>query len=164
MRALARLRARRDVRLVMIGQMGENADGYRVLADELGVADSVAWTGWLPSASVGDLLAAVDLCVLPYRRNSLGRSALAAALEAGAPTVLGGAPGDVGPLRAGTHVELVPPADPVSLAATIERLLDDPAARQQLAAGARRGARVFAWPRIAQAALSLYREALTPRR
>ena len=162
--ALARLRRKRDVRLVMVGSAGDQQYApYRRLAEELGVADALVWTGYLSEREAAATLAAVDLCVLPYRRNSLGRSALAAAVDVGVPTVLGGTPDGVTPLRPGEHVAVVPPDDPDTLARTLGELLDDDERRARLAAGARRASRLFAWPRNAACALSLYHEVLGTR-
>jgi glycosyltransferase involved in cell wall biosynthesis len=130
------------------------------LPAELGIADQVEWTGYLTDREVSQQLADLDLCVLPYRRNSLGRSALAAALQAGTPVVLAGRAGRIDPLFAGRHVALVPPNAPAALARELERLIDDPAARRRLAEGALEAAPFFAWNRIAQRAVDLYREAL----
>nr|MBA3366626.1 glycosyltransferase family 1 protein [Actinomycetota bacterium] len=60
-------------------------------------------------------------------------------------------------------VALVPPARPEQLAATVTDLLSRPHELERLAAGARRAARFVSWPRIAAAALGLYREALADR-
>lgn len=169
--ALALARRSRDVRLVMIGSAGrpgryddepESAAYLRralALPERHGVADAVVWTDYLPDETVLRYLCAVDLCVLPYRRNSLGRSALAAALELGRPTVLAGTPAGVQPLRPGRDVALVPPGSPAVLAATLGRLLADPAERARLAEGARAAAVHFSWPRIAEAASRIYRQA-----
>jgi len=169
--ALASL-GRRDLRLVMVGSAGRPeryasdpaADAefrrLRAMPESLGIAELVEWTGYLDDEEVADALAGLDLCVLPYRRNSLGRSALAAALGAGIPVVLGGRRELVEPLRPDRHVALVPPDDSAALAAVIARLADDPAERLRLAAGAREAAAFFAWPRIAEQAVGLYREAL----
>ncbi len=132
----------------------------RALPARLGIAESVEWTGFVPDDELPHALAALDLCVLPYRRNSLGRSALAAALQAGVPVVLGGSAEGIAPLRPGEHVALVPPDDPRRLAGTIGRLVADAGERAGLAEGARRAAAFFAWPRIAETALAIYREAL----
>lgn len=173
--ALALLPGAGSVRLVMIGSAGREhryagdpaaqAEFRRLrsLPGQLGVADRIEWTDYLPDAAVAERLVAADLCVLPYRRNSLGRSGLAAALELGVPTVLAGTPGGVEPLRPGRHVALVPPGDPPALAATLIRLLDDDEARARLADGALEAARFMAWPRIAAAATGLYREVLARR-
>jgi glycogen synthase len=160
--ALAQLRRDgSDARLVMIGAADSvRYELYLALAERLGVGEAVVWTPWLGPGPAAELLASVDLCVLPYRRNSLGRSALAAALTLGVPTVLAGTPERIAPLVAGRDVALVAPGEPDQLARTVQRLLDDEEARTRLREGARTAARHFAWPRIAEAALSIYAEAL----
>ncbi len=150
-----------DARLVMLGGADSaRFESYRALAERLGLGDAVVWTPYLGAQQAAEVLSAVDLCVLPYRRNSLGRSALAAALQLGVPTVLAGTPERVAPLVPGRDVELVPPGEPGELAAAISSLLDDAERRQRLAAGASEAARLFAWPRIADAALGIYRKTL----
>jgi glycogen(starch) synthase len=163
--SLALIRRSQDVRLLMIGAAGtaEHAR-YRDIPERLGIADSVVWTGYLEPEEAADALAAVDLCVLPYRRNSVGRSALAAALCLGVPTVLGGSEADVAPLVPDRHVALAPRGDAHALAAVIERLLRDDAARAQLESGAAEAAMLFAWPAIAERAEGIYRSALGARR
>ena len=166
------LLGRPDVRVVMIGSAGRperyaadaaalaEFERLRLQPARLGIADAVEWTEFLPDDDVASALARLDLCVLPYRRNSLGRSGLAAAFEVGVPVVLGGHAKSIAPLRGGEHVALVPPDQPDVLARTIARLLDDDGERAQLAEGARRASRFFAWPSIAERALAIYREAL----
>ena len=160
--ALAQLRnAGSDARLVMIGGADSaRYELYRALADRLGLGDAVQWTPYLNAGEAAEMLAAADLCVLPYRRNSLGRSALAAALTLGVPTVLAGTPERIAPLVAGRDVELVPPGVPAQLGWTLRRLLEDDESRARLREGARTAARQFAWPRIAEAALAIYTEAI----
>ena len=157
--ALAALRRRRDVRLLMIGA-GAAYEEYRRLPRELEIDDAVAWTGFLEPQDAADALAAVDLLVLPYRRNSVGRSAVAAALSLGVPTLLGGGSADVAPLVAGRQVAVSPRNDPAALAATVDLLLDDPEARAALAAGALEAAPAFSWPAIAERAEDVYRRVL----
>ncbi|MHB8468464.1 MAG: glycosyltransferase family 4 protein [Gaiellaceae bacterium] len=165
--AVAQL-GRRDVRLRMLGsagrpeRYGDDPEFARLCAlpEQLGIAELVEWTGFLDDEAVTQALTDLDLCVLPYRRNSLGRSALAAAFDAGVPVVLGGRPDRVAPLIPGDHVALVPPDDAVALAATISRLAGESAERERLASGSRRASALFAWPAIAARARDLYREAL----
>jgi glycosyltransferase involved in cell wall biosynthesis len=170
--ALVEVRRERDVRLVMVGSAGRehryaadtDAHAYfrriRGLPQNLGIADAVVWTPYLPDADVARLLQASELCVLPYRRTSVGRSALAAALDLGVPTVLAGTPTTVAPLVPGRHVALVPPGQPATLAAELARLLADAGERARLARGARAAAAFFVWPRSAAAALGVYRQVL----
>lgn len=170
--ALVLLRRTQDVRLVMIGSAGR-PERYRSttasaaylermlgLPERLGVAEAVCWTDYLPDEEALAYLRAVDLCVLPYRRNSIGRSALASAFEIGAPVVLAGSASGIAPLQAGRHVELVPPAEPEALAVAVERLLADPERRARLAEGAREAASRFSWPAIAETAAAVYRQAV----
>jgi glycosyltransferase involved in cell wall biosynthesis len=173
--ALRRLRTTKDVRLLMIGSAGReeryaaNDASYAYyrrmleLPATLGIADAVTWTPYLADAEVARMLQAVDLCVLPYRRNSVGRSALAAALSLGVATVLAGTEPDIVPLRADDDVALVPPARADLLADTVGGLLRDPATIERLRHGALRAARFFEWPRIAAIAIDVYREALAKR-
>jgi len=165
--ALAHLE-RPDVKLVMLGSAGRperyggDPEFARLLRmpEQLGIANQVEWTGFLDDDEVPQRLADLDVCVLPYRRNSLGRSALAAALGAGIPVILGGRADRTEPLVAGRDVALVAPDDAAGLAAAIERLVDDGSERKRLAAAALRASEHFAWPRIAERALAIYREAL----
>jgi glycosyltransferase involved in cell wall biosynthesis len=166
--ALAILRRTHDARLLMIGSAGRperyaayaQSAGYfnrvRALPAEHGLEEAVLWTGYLPDDQVLNAFAALDLCVLPYRRNSIGRSALATALATGSATVLAGAPADVTPLRAGEHVALVPRADPSVLAATLARLIESPAERERLARGAAAASGHFSWEHIAERAGRIY--------
>ena len=138
------------------------AEFRRLLAlpDALGIAGQVEWTDYLSDAEVPQRLADLDLCVLPYRRNSLGRSALAAAFVAGTPVVLAGRADRIAPLVAGRNVALVAPDDAPGLAAELARLIDDPGERRRLADGSKAAAPLFSWQRIARDALGLYEEAL----
>jgi glycosyltransferase involved in cell wall biosynthesis len=166
-----------DARLVMIGSSGrperysdhpssrEAFRRYTELPERLGVDAAVTWTPYLPDADVAALLGAVDVCALPFRANSIGRSGLAAALTLGVPVVLGGTPSTIAPLRDGRHVALVPPSDPERLAETLLDVLSNDEFRAQLRHGATAAAPWFEWRRIALTALSIYRTALVdPRR
>ncbi len=152
-----------DARLVMIGAADSaRYEIYLAHAERLGLGEAVVWTPWLGPGEAAELLASVDLCVLPYRRNSLGRSALAAALTLGVPTVLAGTPERIEPLRAAATSSSSLPGDPTGLARTLQRLLDDEDALARLREGARTAARHFAWPRIAEAALVDLRRSYPP--
>jgi starch synthase len=54
---------------------------------------------------------------------------------------------------------LVPPEDPVALAAAISELLADPGERERLAQAARAAAAgPYSWDRVAERTIELYRE------
>jgi D-inositol-3-phosphate glycosyltransferase len=173
--ALAIVRRDRDVRLVMIGSAGRperydlepsSAAYLRATLErpaKLGIEGAVRWTEYLPDEEVLRHLGAIDVCVLPYRRNSIGRSALAAALAASAPTVLAGTPSGIAPLRPGQDVLLVPPRDPAALAAAVQALDGDDVERARLSAAAREAARLFSWDAIAERAIAIYERATRSR-
>ena len=98
-----------------------------------------------------------DLVVLPHR-DAEQSGVLYAALAFGKPIVMsavGGFP-EVAAHGAG---RLVPAGDREALAAALNELLDDPDARQRLAAAAREAAAgPYSWDVVAEQTLALYRE------
>jgi glycosyltransferase involved in cell wall biosynthesis len=110
---------------------------------------------YVPDAQVGALFRRADLAVLPYREIDQS-GVLFTALGAGTPLVLS-AVGGFPEVAAHGAAELVAPGDAASLHATLQRLLGDPAARERLAAGARRAAAErYGWDAIARRHLELY--------
>ncbi|HMK78961.1 MAG TPA: glycosyltransferase family 4 protein [Xanthobacteraceae bacterium] len=94
-----------------------------------------------PTQRLAALYAAADLFVLASHYEGFGM-AYAEAIAYGLPVVgtTGGAIPDTVPASAGV---LVPPGDAVSLAAALRALLEHPAEREQLAAGARAAAQLL---------------------
>jgi glycosyltransferase involved in cell wall biosynthesis len=110
---------------------------------------------YVPDAQVGALFRRAHLAVLPYREIDQS-GVLFTALGAGTPLVLS-AVGGFPEVAAEGAAELVPPGDPAALHAAIARLLGAPAARERLAAGARRAAAErYGWEAIARRHLELY--------
>jgi glycosyltransferase involved in cell wall biosynthesis len=111
------------------------------LAQELGVASRVRFHGSLPEPAVGELLEAADLFVLPsiVARNGQQEGlpvVLMEALAAGVPVVATRLSGVPELIRDGETGLLAEPADPGSLARSIEAVLADPsAARARAEAG-----------------------------
>ena len=144
-----------DVRFVIAGT-GSRARALRALAAELGMAGRVEFVGYVES--VGPLLAALDVLVVPSLSEASGLAAMEA-LALGVPVVasrVGGLPEVVA--DGGTGL-LVPPGDVAAIAGAVTRLLDDPAmARSLAAAGARRVEERFALDQMVEGYLRLYRE------
>ena len=122
--------------------------------------DRVHFQGFVPHAEVPAWLTAADVLVLPSIYEELG-SVLLEAMAAGLPVVasaVGGIPdalGDAG--------RLVPPSDPVALAAAVDELLDDPALAAELGEAARRRATAFSWDTLAGRVLDVYRQVVEHR-
>lgn len=89
-----------------------------------------------PFDKVDEVLEAADLYVLPSREEGMSL-ALLEAMAAGLPIVASDIPGNRLLIEHGQHGLLTPVGQIEALAAAINRLWDDPAFAQQLAAGAR---------------------------
>jgi glycosyltransferase involved in cell wall biosynthesis len=127
--ALGILAARHRRLHVAIAGRGDAADALAASARECGVADRLHLLGL--RSDVPALLAAADLFVLPSLSEGLPL-ALLEAMFAGCPIVAS----DVGEvavaLARGDTGVLVPPGDPVALAAAIDRLLSNPSLARDL--------------------------------
>ena len=138
-RALARLHAAFPaMRCLVCGDGSRRAELER-LAAELGIHEVARFLG--EQRQVADVLAAVDVFVMPSRHEGLGVAVLEA-MAAGLPVVasaVGGIPETVESERTGV---LVAPQDPAALAAAIASLLREPDRARRLGAAGR--ARVLA--------------------
>jgi len=111
-------------------------------------------------------LLAADCAVLPYREGAtLRHGSLMAALTHGLPIVSTRASTgietdpDLFPmLRDSESALLVPPEDPVRLAAAIERVMTDPDLRARLSQAALGLSTQFEWDVIARRHLEVYRD------
>ena len=153
-----------DARLLVVGGGAGASDPtnqrylerVRALISERGLAERVAWTGYLPPEDASAALSAVDVCALPYRDGaSFRRGSLMAALAHGLPIVTTHPRVRVPELAHGRTAWLVPPQDPAALAEGIARLADDAALARTLAAGAAELAHEFDWQRIAARTLEV---------
>ena len=168
------------VRLLMVGGgVGSSDPTNRAtaaaitrLARDLGVADAIHWTGYVPPSGVSAALLSADLAVLPFADGaSFRRGSLLAVMAHGLPVVSTqprqpepiSRPGpraltfrDWPHLQNGENALLTPLDDPAALAAATIQVLNDAALRDRLAAGARASAAWFDWDRIAADYLALF--------
>ncbi len=149
------------VRFLVVGERDpEKAD---VIGDEEMVAagDGFIFAGW--RKDVPDLLALMDIFVLPSWREGLPRSAIEAAAM-GKPMVLTDIRGCREVARDGMEAILIPPRDPERLAEAISLLVADPALRAALGAAARFRARErFDERTIGKCLVTHYRDLLARR-
>ncbi|GIH70476.1 glycosyltransferase family 4 protein [Sphaerimonospora thailandensis] len=166
--AVACLRARRPgLRLLVIGGFTSQAlpeaeaRAFRAeldaLAERLGVADAVTFTGHLPAAAVSEALHAADVGVLPFTAGVTAKSgALLTMLAHGLPTAIT-VPDEPDPPVLHDTVAVIPARrDAAAIAGTLERLLDDAALRRRLAESGRRLAARHSWSRVTAAHRELY--------
>jgi len=125
--------------------------------------DRITVTGFVPHVEVPQVLASLDLLVLPSAYEEMG-SVLVEAMASGLPVVasrVGGIPAVVADGETGL---LVPPGDVDALAAALDELLADPDRRLRMGAAARERADHYSWPDLAGRVQILYDELVALRK
>ncbi len=155
------IRAERDdVVFLAIGPFDPDKDDALSETERNAAAEHVVFAGW--REDVRDLLALMDVFVLPSWREGMPRSAIEGAAM-GRAMVLTDIRGCREVARDGVEALLVPPRDGARLTEAIARLLDDEDLRGRLATGARaRAARSFDEGAVADRVVALYRSLVPP--
>jgi glycosyltransferase involved in cell wall biosynthesis len=128
-RAAAVLRADMPTARIVLAGEGRLRQQLSKLVADLGLGDFVTFVGH--RSDVGDLLAAADLVVLPSLWEGLSISLLEA-MAAGKPVVTTGIGSNREVTNDGETAVLVPPKDPLTLAAAIRSLAADPGRLEEL--------------------------------
>ncbi len=153
-----------DARMTIAGQ-GPEAARLRALASELGVAASVDFCGQLDREPMAALLRRAAVSLNASRVDNMPNSVLEA-LASGVPVVstnVGGVPWLV---RDGQTALLVPPDDPLAMAAALVRVLGDAVLASALASAGRAEVQAYGWPRVREQWSAVYgrlRRAPAPR-
>lgn len=135
-RAFARVAERfPDVQLELLGSGRLEAD-CRALATSLGIGARCSLPGEVPRSMALQEMARARICVVPSRSEAFGM-AVVEAMAVGAPIIATNVGGIPEVVRNGQDGVLVPPDDPLALAATLERLLAAPVLRTELGRRAR---------------------------
>lgn len=117
---------------------------------------------FVEDAEIAAIFRRADLVVLPYR-DAEHSGVLYTALAFGRPLLLS-AVGGFPEVAATGAARLVPPEDPAALAAALEELVRDEAARVELSAAARAAAAgPYSWDEAARRTLALYEDLLEAR-
>jgi glycosyltransferase involved in cell wall biosynthesis len=160
--AVSRLRAARDVRLVVVGD-GPLRPELERRAARLGLEGHVEFLGFVSDERLRSEYATCDICVLPAVRDTKGDVeglgvVLIEALLHRRPVVASDSGGITDIVIDGRTGLLVPPGDADALAAALARLMDDPREAARLA---REGhdfvTERFGWDRIIDDLVELYR-------
>jgi glycosyltransferase involved in cell wall biosynthesis len=164
-RALAEVKRRRgeDWRAILIGE-GPVRPQMEALAAELGLADSVEFTGWRGDLDIRRILSSADLCLAPDPPSPLNDVStmikVPEYMAMGKPI----ASYDLAETRvsAGDAAAYAAPG-PVALGDLVDRLLDDPARRDEMSriAAARIGE--LSWQHSTEVLLDAYERALERR-
>lgn len=152
LRAVARVRAARAVRLIVIGDGPLDRD-LAVLTRELGLGDAVDFTGYVDNPY--PCMGRASLFVLSSRSEGFG-NVLVEALALARPVIATDCPHGPGEiLDRGTYGRLVPPGDPEALAEAVLDLLGDPDEAARMAALGPTRAALFTADRAGAAYVSL---------
>ena len=155
LRAVAKLATEREAHLFVVGSP---SSATRELVALLALGDAVTFANGLPDEEYAQLLASAEVAVVPSLYEGFSLPSIEH-LASGTPLIASRA--GALPEVVGDAAVLVKPGDPEELAATLRRLLDDGAARAELAArGLARVRERFAWPAVAAATVGLYWKAI----
>lgn len=147
-----------DVVFLVVGDRDPGKQDALTAHELAEAARDVVLAGW--REDVPDLIAAMDVFVLPTWREGFPRSPMEAAAM-GLPLVLSDIPGCREVARHGVEVVFVPPRDPTALAHALVGLLRDTSLRERLGAAARRTAiDRFDQDRVAEIVVQRSREVL----
>ena len=157
--AVAAVETRRSGCLTLtLAGTGDDVPRLRALADDLGVADLVLWTGWLePAELLAELhRASVGVSLdddTPFSRLST-MTKIAEYLAVGLPCLVADLPENR--VTAGPAARYFEPADARDLAAALESLLDDHGAIDAMRRAALARAPALVWERSARRLVAAY--------
>jgi glycosyltransferase involved in cell wall biosynthesis len=143
--------------LVLPGYRTAHEDELRARAAELGVADRVAFPGWLHAEKLEGLYRAASCVVFPSLYEGFGLPVLEAMVR-GVPVACSNRSSL--PEVAGDAALLFDPEDPAAIANAIRRLLGDAALAARLAVRGRKRATAYTWERTARLTRESYERAL----
>ncbi len=158
LKAIQLLKEDTDVKLTIVDRIGEHTKYAPMLVREMGLEDRVTFTGRLTTEELVNRYSTAEVAVTASLYEGFGLPC-AEAMSCGTPVIAskaGALPEVVGNGSAGM---LVPPEDPVALAAAIKQLLADKSLRQKLGhAGRKRIEEAFSWDDAAKKTVEVYKE------
>jgi glycosyltransferase involved in cell wall biosynthesis len=166
--AVAALAERPGLRLVVVGEGPERA-ALVTVADRLGIADRVEFTGPVSRDELRTRYEQCDAFVLPAIRDAKGDVeglgvVLIEALLQGRPVIASESGGIVDIVRHAQTGLLVPPGDSAKLAEAIDLYMSDPELAAALARNGRAHVlREFSWSTITDRLVEVYEELAGPR-
>jgi glycosyltransferase involved in cell wall biosynthesis len=169
--AVRALTAVPDAELVVVGgPPAETLDAdpevrrLRAVAESLGVADRLVFTGAVARADVPAWVRSADVVLAVPWYEPFGITPLEA-MACGRPVVATAVGGLVDTVADGVTGDLVPPRDPAQLGAALAALLDDDDRRAAYgAAGVARARARYRWARVVADTEAVYRQVLASRR
>ncbi|MCH7744719.1 MAG: glycosyltransferase [Chloroflexi bacterium] len=156
--AVAMLEDTSDTRLLIVGGkpgLDKELDRLKLLANQLGIADFVTFTGALGQTELPKYYSAADVFVLPSYSESFGLVALEA-MACGTPVVVSRVGGLKTFVKDGETGYLIPWRCPEPFAQRIEVLLTNPPLREMMGKAAAAKAQQMSWSGVANSMLDFY--------
>jgi phosphatidylinositol alpha-mannosyltransferase len=156
--AFARLAADRPGLRLLVAGRGEPDDAVGDLPAS--VRERIVFLGMVSEQDKARMLRSVDVYVAPNTGGESFGMILTEAMAAGTPVVASDLDAFRRVLDGGRAGALFPNGDAEALAATLARLLDEPATREDLAARARGVVAAYDWPVVTARIVDVYRTAI----
>ena len=159
LRAFALLAARYPAAQLVIAGSGPEADMLVALAEHLGIAQAVRFTGRIDNAAMAALYREADIMLNPSLVDNMPNSVLEA-LAGGVAVVstdVGGVPYLVEHRRSAL---LVPPQDPQAMADAMLLLLGEPDLKERLRQAGLQLAEQYTWAQVRPRLLQVYRSVI----
>jgi glycosyltransferase involved in cell wall biosynthesis len=152
LRAMSVVRQTEPIKLVLAGTGRRMYRDDLKLIDQLGLADDVIYTGYVPHEDLAAVYSLAEMLVFPSYYESFGLPILEAMMcECPVVTTMGAAVPEV----AGDAAVFVDPRDPGSIADGIHRVLSDASLRQELIDKGLKNASRFSWEKAARETLNV---------
>ena len=149
-------------KLVIAGPLKEGEAILRKLAAELGISESVVFTGFVAEADLPALYSAARVYACPSLYEGFGFTVLEA-MACGTPVVC--SPATSLPEAAGNGALYADPGNAVDFAQALRRAFHDEPMRQELIEKGRKNTESFTWDKAAAQTLAVYQSAtVTPLR
>jgi glycosyltransferase involved in cell wall biosynthesis len=142
-------------KLVLVGKCAWLYDETLRALEQMGVTESVILTGYVPEADLPALYSGAVCFVYPSYFEGFGLPPLEA-MKCGAPVIVGNQTSL--PEVVGDAALTVDPFDVSSIAAAIERLINDLNLRRELSVKGQKRAEMFDWRETARRTLEIYRQ------
>ncbi len=148
---------RDDLSLVIAGGFGWNYDDIVAYAPELGIRESVVFTGYLDEETMNDLYNCAAVVVYPSLYEGFGLPPLEA-MACGAPLIIS----DIPALRevAGDAAAFFKASDHEELKQVIETVLSDTARRASLSEKGLERVKLYSWKRTAEETILTYQKVI----
>ena len=148
------------VELELVGS-GPEEELLRSMASQLGVAENIIFSGWVPRAEIVKHYQSADLFVLPSLDEGLPNVVLEA-MASGNPILATNITGNRELVQPPLNGLLVPPADPAALSSALRKLIENAGMRAEMGRKSRELVGRYSWEQTASRYFELSERIIAP--